>query len=438
MNLLQSEWLPTDCGLQTPLQALQSASSIKWPRGDWNAATFCFLHALLQTAVVLKPERCPDRDAWEVIADCPPSNLGTWLDMDLGDAPWECPTADGLVSIGRLLPETPGENALKKASDIGRWSQEVPEALSLPEATIAVISDNFWGTRIGTGYRQGARGEQPLTTLLESGERGASLWKNLWLNVMPADIWQRRFGKDTLSFEFPWKQPLGNTEITPKNAHSLTILWQMPRRWRLVFDADGWVRNVHRENGGRNYSGWERLHPLTPYFVKADGTWVAAKVAPHTGFDDWAAIALQLSSKTQPATVVVEFMQSAWRGEPIRLRCCGWALGDAGAIGTWVDHVVPYYQKSEDQAALVEKAIAEAENQRKQLAGVLAVARRGMQRYASELYSLAEPSFYRRVANDDWSDWSSDLKRMARALFWRIAQDHKIDTFAAARAASKL
>ena len=330
MDILRTAWIPTNRGTLTPSAVLREANALLWGRGDWDLATVCLLHACLQTAVVLNPERCPDRDCWDDLLESPPANLDEWLDFDLGDHPWECQNAEGIVPVAALIPESPGEHTIKKASDIGCWQQEVPTALTLAQATIALISDNLWGTRIGAGHRQGCRGEQPLTTLLEPVTPDASMWTRVWLNVLPADRWQERYGDGPCPFQWPWQRPLPNAELTPLNSHPLEILWQMPRRWRLVIDGDGLIREVHRQNGGRNYTGWERLHPLTPYFQKSDGSWVAAKIAAHAGFDDWAAITLSQRAKTQPAVVVHDFVAGAWRGNALRLRCCGWALGDAG------------------------------------------------------------------------------------------------------------
>lgn len=443
MDILKTSWLPTDVGSATPEAALRGATESRWHRGDWDLATFCLLHALVQTAIVLEPERCPDRSTWEMLRERPPGDLASWLDLPLGEHPWECTSADGMVPVSRLLPDTPGNNAIKKSSDIARWLQDVPDALTLPQAVIALISDNLWGTRIGTGHYQGARGEQALTTLVEPATRTASLWERVWLNVLPADEWHS--AQDTgcaVPFAFPWTQPIPVNPMTPDNTHSAGILWQMPRRWRLIQDADGMVRNVHRQNKGRDYEGWEKRHPLTPYFVKKDGTWTAAKVSAHTGFSDWATIALQGRKSTRPATAVNAFLQMAWAQEPLRLRCCGWALGDAGAAGSWVDHVVPFYVKAEAQADVIEAAVQDADKQSHDLHRALDSAGGGLARFSRHLYSRAEPIFYQHLVDDSWgaerADWRRDLRRVAREVYWTTVESHRIDPLKAARAARRL
>ena len=230
--------------------------------------------------------------------------------------------------------------------------------------------------------------------------------------------------------------------MTPDNTHSLGILWQMPRRWRIEQDADGRVRNVHRANKGRDYSGWEKLHPLTPYFVKSDGTWTATKVGAHTGFKDWAGIALQGRKNTRPATAVNAYLEMAWTQEPLRLRCCGWALADAGAPGGWIDHVVPFYVKAATQADIIDAAVADAEAQRSRLYNALERAQRGLGRNASKLYVRAEQRFYQRVSGDDWGenreDWQRDLKRAARDVYWSTVDAHRVEPLDAVGAATRL
>jgi len=143
MDVINTHWLETELGPLTPSKALQEACEFRWGRGDWDMASFCFLHALLQTAVVLKPSRCLNRDHWEKLRGAPPHDLEDWVQLPLGERPWECMSASGQVEVARLLPETPGDNTLKKSSDIARWAQDVPVELSIAQATIALISDNL-------------------------------------------------------------------------------------------------------------------------------------------------------------------------------------------------------------------------------------------------------------------------------------------------------
>jgi CRISPR system Cascade subunit CasA len=456
MNLIETPWLLTEVGELSPLDALRQASRFTWQRPDWNATSFCFLHALVQTAVVLVPGRCPDRDVWNQYRDAAPMELADWLTFDLGDRPWECverSTREAeTVPVAALLADSPGENTIKQAKDISRWKEEVPKALSASEAAIALMSDNLWGTRIGSGHRQGARGEQSLTTLLEPTSPDATLWQRVWLNVLPADEWTdlvARSDEPPAPFAFPWQQPLPTRDqaVTPLTHHSLAILWQMPRRWYAVRGADGEVESLHRIKNGRNYDGWELRHPLTPYWQGKDGNWFAAKVRPHTGFQDWAAITLGHRAKSKPAAAVTAFLNATSGIEALRLRCCGWALGDAGDAGVWVEHAVPFYAKTEEQVAALEQAVFAVEHQLSKLEiAIDAIGKtemkanliKGLKRRAGDFYTVVEPAFFARAATDDWAEWPELLRKQARRLFWELIDDSRVDLLSASKAARSI
>lgn len=434
IDILRDAWIPTDKGVLSPVDALRYASRPTWARGDWNAATVMFLHALVQTAVVLS-EKCPDRKAWLGMLDSPPSDFLSWFNgLDAGPSPWQCCTAVGEVPVASILPETPGENALKKSSDIMRWQQQAPTSLSLYEAQIAIISDQFWGIPGGRGHREGCRGRRPMTTMVEPASIDSRLWEKIWLNIFPKDAWQGLYGSD-VPFEFPWKKPLPTGQVTPANAHSLEMLWQMPRRWRIKVDPDGRVSRLLLQGDGREYVGW--IHPLTGLFLTAKNEWVKTKINPHIGFRDWSAIAVGISEKARVPAVVNRYLQDRkWRGSPIRLRCFGWALGDADAVGAWVDLVVPLYVEVDH--VQLEEAVATAEKVRSALAGRL----KGIQKYlandANKLYQALEADFYRRVSATDWDGWELALRRQARNIFWEIATLHRYDMYKTAEAAATL
>jgi CRISPR system Cascade subunit CasA len=421
MDILRDAWIPTDAGTLSPVDALTLARRPLWPRGDWNAATLLFLHALVQTTVVLK-DKCVDRSAWVSHLDTPPADLLAWIDgLDAGALPWQCATAKDLYPVAAVLPETPGENALKKSSDILTWQEHAPTSLSYPEALIAIISNQFWGIPGGRGYREGCRGRSPMTTIVEPEDADASLWQRVWLNVFPKEVWDARY-QSGAPFEFPWKRQLSGVEVTPANSHSLEMLWQTPRRWRLQLESDGRVTQVFQEGNGRNYTGWE--FPFTGFFFASTKAWVAMKMNSQIGFKDWAGIAAGLNERARAPAVVSRYLEDRlWRGRPIRLRCFGWALGDAAAIGSWVDTVVPFYHDVDHTQ--LEEAISTAERVRGNLAGHL----KGVEKYlASEsvkLYQLLEGEFYKRVASTDWAGWEQKLKSTARDVYWDLAMLHR-------------
>lgn len=438
VDIFRDAWIPTDKGILSPVDALSQASRAAWPRGDWNAATLMFLHAMVQTAVVIN-DKCPDQDTWLALMNTPPYNLHEWFDgLNVGPMAWQCGTAMGEVQVAAILPETPGDNALKSASDIMRWQQDAPTSLTVPEAQIAIISDNFWGMPIGSGHRIGCRGYSPMTTMVEPTTLDAKLWDRVWLNVFPKQWWDGHYRSST-PFIFPWQKELPTGEVTPDNAHSLEMLWQMPRRWRMIIDADGMVSTLMRQGDGRNYIGWE--HPLTGCFLTIDKLtkakrWVATKINPHIGFREWAAIAVGLKEKARQPAVVARYVEGRrWRGKPIRLRCFGWTLAGK-SIGTWVDLVVPLYVDVDHTQ--LEQAIATAEMVRANLSRCLKGVAKHLANDANRLYQAMETEFYRRVSATDWEGWEMALRRQAREILWEIAALHRHDMYATAKAVATL
>jgi CRISPR system Cascade subunit CasA len=434
VDIIRTGWIPTDIGDVTPVGALRCARRTQWNRGDWDGATLLLLHALLQTAVCLQPSRCPDSFTWRRLVSLPPGDLDDWIDLPFGEHPWESSTADGEMTVASLVYGCPGDATVEvKASDIAVWSQNVPGVLTLAQATITLIADNLLGTRIGRGYLSGVRGEQPLTTMVEPDDDSATLWHRVWLNVLPADLWEQRMRGTSEGFTFPWTKELSDNPITPSNAHSLAVLWQMPRRWRLIVDDDGRVRRVHRESYGHQYEGWE--HPLTPYRDTANGRF-AAKSRAHLGYRDWAGIALNARKDLKPATVVNEYIEKHWSGEALRLRCFGWLLDAAGAPGAWTEVVVPFYDRADPTS--IEAALDQVATKEKALRLALKGVRRGLERHADRIYADTESAFFARVTSSAWMDWPDVLKVAARRLFWSVMDEHRIDLFDATRAAGRI
>lgn len=436
MDIVTSAWLPTNVGSQSPAGALERARSVQWTRGDWDAATQCLLVSLLQTAVVLEPGLCRDDVQWEKLLDSPPTNLEKWFaQIPLGEHPWQDPTCEGEVPVSALMPEMPGENALKKAADVAVWRSHAPDAITLPEATIALVSDSLWGTGIGAGFKLGARGGQPLTTFVEPADANASLWRKCWMNVLPVKAWTKRFGKNGNKFAAPWNKVITDKPLTPQTSHSLTVIWQCPRRWRLIVDSDGLVRRVHRKAHGQDYEGWS--HPWTPYVAQQTGERFPAKIRAHFGFSDWSGIALNARPMHEPAAVVSQFIQQQWRGEQLRIRLFGWMTNKAEAAA-WIENTVPFIVEANPEH--VASALNEAEDARRRLYRALKRAddRGRLTPHADRLYAVAESDFYSRVRSDDWADWPQVLRESARVVFWQAVENLRLDAYDIGKAAHVL
>lgn len=440
MDILRDAWIPTDKGVMTPLVALREATRPAWTRGDWNAATLMFLHAIVQTAVV-QTDHCVDYEEWFAYLESSPGNLDSWIDgLDAGDAPWQCPTAEKTTPVYSLLPESPGENTLKKSADIMMWRESAPTTLTQQEAMIAVIADQLWGIPAGAGHRGGCRGQYPLTIMVEADEFEARLWKKIWLNVLPKNEWLARMGGKSIPFEFPWKKAKPTTSRTPDNTNALEMLWQMPRRWRIVPDDDGLVRTMVLEAGGIVYEGWA-THPLTAYRILKDkpDEIATVKTRTHLGFVDWAALAVGIDPSGIRIPIVVnayiQELASEFAGRPLRLRCFGWASGDFGPAA-WVETVVPFYPGTDHVP--IERAVNVAKDIRTNLNKKLGRISKALPAQAEQLYQAIERSFYKRVSSSQWEDWESFVRREARGIFWQFAELHRFDTYTAAEIAKSI
>lgn len=433
MDILRDAWIPTDKGILSPIDALIQARRLTWPRGDWNGATMLLLHALVQTAVVLN-KKCPDRESWMDHFDSPPMDFASWANgIDLGNAPWQCQSAVKKSPVYALLPEAPGENTMKKSADIMMWKEACITELRHSEALIAVIADQFWGLPSGAGHRGGCRGQNPLTIMVEPDEFDAPLWKRVWLNVFPADEWKlvTKSPAVEIPFEFPWKRPRQTGPVTPANANALEMLWQMPRRWRIIQDADGFVRTMVLEGGGIAYEGWLH-HPLTAYRALKDkpGEYSTVKTNISLGFQEWASLAVGIdSSHVRIPSVVnayIEDMRSLFAERPFRLRCFGWASGDFGPAA-WTESVVPFYTAVDH--APIEEAVNAATQANFRLKLNLGQIEKFLAIEADKLYREVEGEFYSRVKNGEWAGWSQYVKKTAIKIFWDTAEFHNFDPY---------
>jgi CRISPR system Cascade subunit CasA len=472
MNLLTDPWIPADSQLLTPATVLH-AQQMTWPRPDLDAAANVFLIGLLQTAIVRQPELCPDENSWRSLRDTAPAvaHLNSWWQSVspsfelLGNGPrFMQDRGDDFkgseVSVATLLPECPGDNAIRKRSDIVRWHQEAPRSVSLPIAAAMLLADGLYGTRIGRGFRQGMRGENALLTLVEPDERG-NLWARVWMNVLSYDRWTALYGERAWRDEevFPWMDATVTSRhgevVTPDDVNPLQAFWQMPRRNRLLNPSDGVcaisgtngpvISALLRDQYGPNYDGWR--HPLSPRHQDKEGTWSAVKIRrPHVGYDHWAGLALMAYDRVDPAPVVTENVQRRMAPDDLlRLRCCGWHLGSAGEAGTWVDATVPLVTATErvEFESVVARLLEAAALLSKHLGGALSAI--GASNEAG-LYASTDGIFYeslRRLAKDPseskpLKEWLSAARRTAMQLFDQAGDSVRRDPLKVAQARARL
>lgn len=367
---LIAPWSLTDRHDTDPIVALDS------PRADFKGALAQFLIGLLQTAAA------PDDDEgieWQEWLDEPPSperlrdlfapfsdyfNLG-------GDGPRFLqdlePLGDETKPVSALLIEIPGANSLRNNTDhfIKRGGID---GLCPACAATALFTLQTNAPSGGVGHRTSLRGGGPLTTLVildpKAEDLEATLWRDLWLNVLPAEEMSQLTGNIKLTKPeaiFPWLTPTrtsgkGEPDTLPQDAHPLQMYWGMPRRIHLELDdlAEGecgicsaqgapLVAGYVTKNYGVNYGGaWE--HPLSPHYLdEKTGAPMPTHAQPggysYRHWSNWV-----VSSGTRKPARVVTYFNDHNRLQDAQLRI--WAFGydmDNMKARAWYETTVPLY-----------------------------------------------------------------------------------------------
>lgn len=373
------EWAnPTALGVSDdPVVGIASS------RADFDGALHEFLIGLLTAALAPAND-----DEWIARFRDPPTagEIASSLDglpdafkLD-GDGPrvfQDLAAADfdnaDVVSIDRMLIESPGEQGVKYNTDLFIKRNRTAQ-LGRPAAAMALITLQTYAPSGGSGHRTSLRGGGPLTTLIDprvdDGGRSVAqqrpLWDMLWANVETLDQLASRSptGVSTGSEHvFPWLAPtrtsgrdVGGRETTAADAHPLQAYFGMPRRIRLEFGPAGMCDLTGRRdevtvlgfrmlNYGVNYSNWR--HPLSPYYrVKSNAEWLPMHGQPGgIGWRDWASLALDgVGADREPALSVSSFYR---RGVLLgvarpRIHAFGYDMDNMKASG-WVDATLPAF-----------------------------------------------------------------------------------------------
>ncbi len=371
-NLLTAAWLPVRrrsgrLDLIRPAQITESLDDdpvleTAWPRPDFRIATIEFLIGLLAT---FAPSA--DEDAWE----------GWWQDapgpevleaafrpyahafaLD-GDGPrflQDFDTLDGDPNpAGTLLIEAPGANTLRNNADLLVKRGRV-NVLSRAAAAMALFTLQTYAPSGGAGHRVGLRGGGPLTTLIlprSNDGAPAPLWRTLWAHVRPS----KPVSLAALPHVLPW---LARTPTSEKNRTAIGagllpghVFWSMPRRIRLVFEANpagrpcdltgvldrvtviGWQTRPY----GLFYQDWSPPHPLSPrYRQKKTDPWLPVHGQPAgIGYRDWVGVVVSADDGTrEPAEAVTWFRRNCPRADRpagIRLLAAGYDMDNMKARG---------------------------------------------------------------------------------------------------------
>lgn len=269
-----------------------------WGRADFDAATREFWIGLLATACGVRAGG-EDGDGWEEWFRKPPTpdelddafaplasafvldGEGPRFGQDLEEIAGES------VPVSQLLIEAPGANTVKRNLDHFVRRGRV-ETLSRAGAAMALFTLQTYAPSGGAGHRVSVRGGGPLTTLLMPGPlRGEGrdmpvpLWRTLWLATPGRDEGPR------IERVFPWLVPSrvsdkGKT-TTGQDVDESQAFWGMPRRIRLIFEANELgrlcdltgradplvVRAYRTRPHGTSYVNF--VHPLSPHYRTKPG-----------------------------------------------------------------------------------------------------------------------------------------------------------------------
>jgi CRISPR system Cascade subunit CasA len=503
LNLINDQWIPvrrksgkreviapstlTDGHDTDPIVALDA------PRADFKGALAQFLIGLLQTAAAPDATKGIEWGQW--LAEPPaPERLrelftpyADYFELD-GDGPrflqdYE-PLNDEPKSISSLLIEIPGANALRNNTDhfIKRGGIN---GLCPACAATALFTLQTNAPAGGVGYRTSLRGGGPLTTLVmldpKAEELEATLWRDLWLNILPQEATQQLTGNSKLAEPaaiFPWLGPTrtsgkGEQETLPEHAHPLQMYWGMPRRIRLELGglAEGecdicslqgvpLVMRYVTKNYGVNYNGaWE--HPLSPHYLDEKSGAPMPSHAQPGGFSyrHWSNWVVRSDTRI-PARVVSHFDTfNKIPGAQLRIWAFGYDMDNMKARA-WYETTVPLYlmppgeqrqrfiqqannliEAAIQAAGYVQGAIKDAWFRRPgDVRGDTAFLREAFfDRTEGAFYSLLRKSHEMALQESDDTElrqqWLNSLRKEAEALFEERAENGALDEGDLARVA---
>lgn len=316
-------WELTDNYTENPIETLAA------PRADFAGAHIQFLIALFQTA--LAPDKEPQWREWYTSPPSPEEiqarmqqyanvfQLEDEYPRFMQDATASDAESKGLAA---LLIESPGDNTIKLNTD-HFIKRGMVAGLCPACAASALLTLQINAPSGGQGHRTSVRGGGPLSTILLD----TTLWRTVWLNVLPAATFNTHGGADASKTAradiFPW---MGSTRVsssdgrqtTPDDTHPLHVYWATPRRIHLDTGAtttgecsicgtasDKLITTYRTKNYGFDYKGpW--LHPLSPYTENKDNEYLPEHGQPGgVRYKHW--LGFMQPSKTKKQAFVVSY-----------------------------------------------------------------------------------------------------------------------------------
>jgi len=257
------------------------------------------------------------------------------------------------------------------------------DAVDLKEAAALLLSQQIEGSGGAGGYYTSLRCGGPITAILQSQ---ISLWKTLWLNVIPHTEMQTLHSetpdKGTSDKIFSWmREDLSGAwdksssfkAVSQGEVSPLFIFWSISKNIRLLIDDDLKVRHMLYTTSLRFVTkageGWR--HPMTPYVPANKSHPVRAQNAT-VDFDlrDWVVASYSLGKQNPleylPATLEIFEANSdlkealADAGDTVTIRLTGpcYDSNQAKILG-YMDRVFPILSNNRyENATLKSKASA--------------------------------------------------------------------------------
>jgi len=273
-------------------------------------------------------------------------------------------------SLGNLEPKPITALLIDTAGSETHFAKHSQTGFCPTCAAIALFTLQTNAPAGGVGHRTSLRGGGPLTTILIYSPKSklrASLWRNIWLNILTKD--DKLYDTDNTDEKdiFPWLDATRTSNPKEKgcdthlvDVNPLQMFWGMPRRIRLDTEntasgecamcgtlSDKLIIQYRTKNYGINYDGsWD--HPLTPYSTDKKGQHLP--IHPKTGgitYRHWLGL-VQQSKEREPAKIIAnaKYFQ---KFTGLQVWAFGYHMDNMKPI-CWYESTMPLYYLPTDEA----------------------------------------------------------------------------------------
>ena len=352
LNLINDAWIPVHTveGARR-IRAWEIADAgvewVDWGRGDLNLGC---LELLIGLVLIADP---PENEIdWHARYKRPLSarlrerleTLSPHFELD-GPGPRFMQDLEPFEANGRraaspadvLFINSPGAKTRRNNADISVRRDRYGD-LPLDLAAMALYTLQAWAPSGGAGNRTALRrGGGPLVTLVQPVAAGAHrLWRLVWANV-PFGV---PLEPARCAQALPWlgatRTSEDGTTVIPDTCHPAQALFGMPRRLRLVVEAERVVGVIQKKHGTR-YQGW--VHPLTPHFRTNDAM-VLRPVPMRPGtlsYRNWLGVTLGRDTERVQRAATVRRMQDMAGAPACEILAGGWAMRGMKALDFHID-----------------------------------------------------------------------------------------------------